>query len=380
MRGKKASLLERYRLPLSIIVGVIVVVVGTEFYLSGCCAAPVSNQSQVAVGEPMTLAQKEAVYPKAPELAGISGYINTGGDISLASLKDEGKIVLVDFWTYSCINCQRTTPYLNAWYEKYRDMGLEIIGVHSPEFEFEKDYGNVKDAVQRFGIKYPVVQDNDFDTWRSYGNRYWPRKYLVDIDGFVAYDHIGEGAYEETEKRIQELLAERAARLDMKTEIDTGTVKPQGAVAVDSAKIATPEIYLGYRFARAPLGNQENFVIEKSHTYTLPENTTWKDNLAYLGGTWYSFAEYVEHKGEQGRVALRYTAGKVNIVAEGQGTVSVWIDGKPAGPDGGIDVKGDEVTIDGSRLYNVVSSQSYGTHNLELVVRGDLNIYTFTFG
>jgi thiol-disulfide isomerase/thioredoxin len=138
-------------------------------------------------------------------LAGISGYINTHDGFRLSEIVGK-KVVLVDFWTYSCINCQRTQPYLNAWYKKYKDAGLEIVGVHTPEFAFEKDRANVVAAVEKFGITYPVVQDNDYQTWGTYGNRYWPRKYLIDIDGYIVYDHIGEGGYEETEEKIQELL------------------------------------------------------------------------------------------------------------------------------------------------------------------------------
>lgn len=139
-------------------------------------------------------------FKLAPELTGISGYINTadGQKLTLADLK--GKVVIVDFWTYSCINCIRTIPYLNAWYDKYADKGLVIVGVHSPEFEFEKNYDNVKTAVEKFGIKYPVVQDNDKGTWNAYQNRYWPHKYLIDDEGYIRYDHIGEGGYADTEK------------------------------------------------------------------------------------------------------------------------------------------------------------------------------------
>ena len=142
------------------------------------------------------------------EIVGPSGFVNTDG-ITIRELIGQ-KIVLVDFMTYSCINCQRTFPYLNAWYGKYKDQGLEIIGIHTPEFAFEKDIDNVREAMKHFGISYPVVLDNDYATWNAYGNRYWPRKYLIDIQGNVVYDHIGEGDYEETEMKIRELLEERA--------------------------------------------------------------------------------------------------------------------------------------------------------------------------
>src|SRR5919198_6234078 len=163
-------------------------------------------------------------FKLAPELTKISGYINSD-PITLADLR--GKMVLVDFWTFSCINCIRTIPYLNAWYEKYADDGLVIVGVHTPEFEFEKDYNNVKAAVEKFGIKYPVALDNEKQTWSAYENRYWPRKYLIDSEGYIRYDHIGEGAYAETEKVIQSLLAERAGYMGANGTIDQSISNPQ---------------------------------------------------------------------------------------------------------------------------------------------------------
>ncbi len=147
-------------------------------------------------------------FKGAPELTKVNGFIDHN-PITLADLR--GKVVLLDFWTYSCINCIRTIPYLSAWYEKYANEGLMIIGIHTPEFEFEKDYNNVKAVVEKFDITYPVVQDNEKGTWNAYENRYWPQKYLIDSDGYVRYDHICEGAYAETEKVIQSLLAERTA-------------------------------------------------------------------------------------------------------------------------------------------------------------------------
>jgi thiol-disulfide isomerase/thioredoxin len=150
-------------------------------------------------------------FSPAPELQGIASYINTenGEPIKLADLK--GNVVLFDFWTYTCINCIRTIPYLNEWHDRYADQGFVILGVHSPEFEFEKNIQNVQDAVKEFGIKYPVVLDSDHKTWNAYNNNYWPRHYLIDSQGYIRDDHIGEGGYNETEKTIQTLLAEKAA-------------------------------------------------------------------------------------------------------------------------------------------------------------------------
>jgi thiol-disulfide isomerase/thioredoxin len=145
-------------------------------------------------------------FERAPEFTGTTGYINTPSPVKLADLK--GKIVLVHFWTYTCSNCIHTIPYLNNWYQKYSNKGLVIVGVQTPEFDFEKNIGNVKKAVQDFKIKYPVILDNDYVNWNAYGNNYWPRDYLVDNQGLIRYNHIGEGGYEQTEQMIRSLLAE----------------------------------------------------------------------------------------------------------------------------------------------------------------------------
>ena len=165
----------------------------------------------------------------APELAGIAGWINSK-PLTMESLR--GKVVLVDFWTYSCINCIRTQPYLNAWYDKYEKDGLVIIGVHAPEFAFEKIENNVREASQKAGIKYPIALDNDFKTWNAYANRYWPAKYLIDKEGHIVYKHFGEGNYDETEKKIQELLAIKK---------DIVSLTPNSLVIQEK----TPETYLG---------------------------------------------------------------------------------------------------------------------------------------
>lgn len=165
-------------------------------------------------GAPLTAAGTidKSRFRQAPGLAGIAAYINTGGAEDLAAEID-GKVVLYDIWTYSCINCLRTLPHLTAWAEKYADDGLVVVGIHSPEFEFEKDESNVRRAVEKHGIGYPVVMDNDKETWDAFKNRYWPHRFLADHEGYIRYDHIGEGAYPETERVVQGLLAERAAAL-----------------------------------------------------------------------------------------------------------------------------------------------------------------------
>ncbi|MEK6837244.1 MAG: redoxin family protein, partial [Nanoarchaeota archaeon] len=303
---------------------------------------------------------------KAPELVGISDWINSK-PLKLADLK--GKVVLVDFWTYTCINCIRTLPYLTLWQEKYSDKGLVILGIHSPEFDFEKDLENVKRAVAKYSIKYPVALDNDHDTWRAFGNNYWPHKYLIDVNGRIRYDHIGEGGYDRTERAIQGLLKERAEKMDEKPAIPESISLPKGAVGVDFTSIATPEIYFGYTFARVNLGNEQGFMPEEVVAYAAPESYTGlSSNIPYVEGEWKNNPDGLELVSDEGRILLKYTAKAVNVVA-GQGVVPlvmyVSLDGKPAnstnkGGDVTIAKTGSAVAlIDEQRLYNVVNDNGY---------------------
>jgi thiol-disulfide isomerase/thioredoxin len=170
---------------------------------------PVNEPSQTVEDQPTAerIASKEAEFPRAKEISDPTGFINTDGVLIGDSLGK--KVILLDFWAYSCANCKNTQPYLNAWNEKYEDDGLLIIGVHKPEFEFEKDPASVRKAVEKANIRYPVVLDNNDATWNAYDQHYWPAWYLIDADGFIQYKHFGEGAYDETEQKIQDLLAEK---------------------------------------------------------------------------------------------------------------------------------------------------------------------------
>jgi thiol-disulfide isomerase/thioredoxin len=172
-------------------------------------AGAVSSQKQTepSGGSTSDFAQKVQLGPEV-EFDGIASWINSE-PLTLRGLR--GSVVLVDFWTYTCINCQRTLPYVKSWHDKYADQGLVVIGMHSPEFEFEKERAGVIDAAERFGLEYPIAQDNDFTTWRVFKNAYWPTKYLIDRNGVIRYTHIGEGAYEQTEQMIRQLLAEPGA-------------------------------------------------------------------------------------------------------------------------------------------------------------------------
>ena len=230
-------------------------------------------------------------FRKAPEFNQINGYINTPNNnspITLSSLK--GKVVLFYIWTYTCINSIRPMPYIDDWNQKYSNKGLVIVSIHSPEFQFEKNYTNVKNSVHRFGIKYPVILDSDHGTWDAYENNYWPRFYLIDTQGYIIYDHIGEGGYDQIEKSIRELLAERAALMGEK-EISFNTkpttpIKPGSLYYVDLRQNTTPEIYLGYNTARAPLGNPEGFEPDQTVSYSIPSTTNFKPHVVYLQGKW----------------------------------------------------------------------------------------------
>ena len=344
-------------------------------------------------------------FIKAPEFVQISGYINTPNNnnnspLTLSSLK--GKVVLVDFWTYSCINCIRTIPHLNDWNQKYANKGLVIVGVHSPEFEFEKNYDNVKAAVQRLGITYPVILDSNHGTWNAYGNQYWPRHYLIDSQGYIRDNHIGEGGYDQTEKAIQSLLAERAAQMGM-TEISFNTkpttvIKPGSLQSVDLNQATTPEIYLGYEKARAPLGNPEGFKPDQTISYSIQSNTIFKPSIVYLQGSWKNNPDNMELQSDIGRIALIYYAKSANIVAGGKGEGIVSNDNEvAAGGHGqaaanstagisknslGQDLsQNGSFRIDGQRLYNLAMHNDYNAHSIVIDVKGKgFQLYTFTFG
>jgi len=322
-----------------------------------------STQSAVASQHFLSLAEKKAQYGRAKELSQPGAFINTPGDapITIQSLVGK-KVILVDFWTYSCINCQRTQPYLNAWYSKYKDQGLEIIGVHSPEFDFERDANNVRLATKAAGIEYPVVQDNDFATWQAYANRFWPHKYLIDVDGFIVYDHIGEGSYDETEKEIQKLLTELHSRTGVGA-VAGGLVTPITPVV----QAGSPETYFGSN-RNEYLGNG-NKGTAGTQTFTLPSSFTL--NTLYLGGTWNLTSEYAEAKKES-RVHYRFKSKNVYLVASSpsQAVLSITLDG----------VKQNSVTVSTDRLYTLISLPVAGEHELEFTVPIGVKLYAFTFG
>jgi len=322
------------------------------------------------------LSTDKSGFQKAPELRGIAGYINTDSD----GLKNliRGKVVLYDIWTYSCINCQRTLPYITAWNEKYADKGLVIVGIHSPEFEFEKDINNVKQATEKFGITYPVVLDNDKQIWNAFGNNYWPRKYIADDEGYIRYDHIGEGGYAETEKVIQDLLSERAARLGLKV----ASAQPLVDIEESRNGARTPEIYFGYDFVfgREQFGNSEGFHPDKQVTYSIPDQL--QSDHFYLNGTWKNISDRMSLVSDLGVIKLPYFAKDVNIVASGESDLTILLDGKPISQeDSGADVVDGAVHTSESRLYSLVKTKEPASHTIEIQVdRPGFEIYTFTFG
>ncbi|HEX4307472.1 MAG TPA: redoxin domain-containing protein, partial [Solirubrobacterales bacterium] len=278
-------------------------------------------------------------------------------------------VVLIDFWTYSCINCIRTLPYLNAWNKRYAKDGLVIVGVHTPEFPFEREASNVEEAIKTEGIEYPVVQDNEDGTWNAYQNLYWPAEYFVDAKGEVRYAHFGEGEYGEKEQVIRELLAE-AGHPPGK-----GGSGAHGIAAEPT--VTTPESYLGAERA----GNFTNGLIRPGRqTFTL--QTPGENELSY-GGEW-NIEEQPVTAGKGARLDLNFGARRVYLVLGSPGKprrVKVLLDGKPIAPaDDGSDVHNGYVKVTDQRLYNLVELPKVEHHVLELVPEAGVQGYAFTFG
>jgi thiol-disulfide isomerase/thioredoxin len=314
-------------------------------------------------------------YGPAPDFVATGEWFNTdGAELSIAGLTGErGRVVLVDFWTYTCINCIRTLPYLKSWDAEYRDDGLTIVGVHAPEFAFEKDAGNVADAIDEYGIAYPVVQDNELGTWTAFQNRYWPAKYLIDADGDVRYVHFGEGAYEETEQAIRSLLAEAGdAALG-------GGAEPEGRTERIDPALGTPETYLGFERADGFVEGPRPGVTD----YEAPDPASLALNEFAYGGAWEVGPESATSRGDSA-LALSFQARRVFLVLGSPGgpaELEVLLDGEPI-PDrlAGDDVSDSRATISRQRLYRLVDLPAAGRHTLELRFDDGIEGYAFTFG
>lgn len=336
---------------------------------------PEATASQAVDTASVRAAAKARSFAKAPEISNPSGFVNTGGKpITISEFKGK-KVVLIDFWTYSCINCQRTLPYMKAWDDKYRDLGLEIIAIHTPEFAFEHVQSNVETAVKGFGLKYPSVLDNDYGTWNAFSNSYWPRKYLIDIDGYIVYDHAGEGEYDVTERAIQKALQERTDVLGIGEKIPTDIANPKA----QRAQAGSPETYFGSS-RNEYLANGNPFM-SGVQSLTLP--TEFSFNKLYMGGVWDIEHEYARAQ-EGASIVFRYAAKDVYLVAASPSaaTVRIFIDGSPIPANiGGADVLDGTATIVGNRLYKIVEDSAPAVHTLEIRVdKGTLDAYTFTFG
>jgi cytochrome c biogenesis protein CcdA/thiol-disulfide isomerase/thioredoxin len=310
------------------------------------------------------------VLAKAPELVGTQRWFNTPGGEPLTLRELRGRVVVIDFWTYSCINCIRTLPYLKAWDERYRKDGLTLLGVHTPEFPFERDPGNVEEAIESNEIRYPVVQDNEFATWNAYANQYWPAKYYIDADGNVRYVHFGEGDYEEQEEVIRQLLEEAGD--------DVGRAEARAKGISAEAGVTTPETYLGS--ARADRYVSSPAISPGRHVFRAPERLPG-DSFA-LRGRWRIEPEAASAAG--GTLDLEFGARRVYLVLGSPGQarqVRVLLDGKPieAGA-AGADVEDGVATVSGQRLYTLVDLPAVGRHLLTLQPEPGVMGYAFTFG
>ena len=360
-----------------ILIIALILIAGAIVYLQQFSPNKTYTGTSVSPGNRTAInAEKAQKYEYAKEIADPSGFVNVD-NITIGSLIGK-KVILVDFWTYSCINCERTIPFLNMWYTKYHDQGLEIIGVHSPEFQFEHDINNVRAAVKKYDIQYPVVLDNTLATWSSYQNQYWPEEYLIDIDGFIVDRHIGEGDYDTTEMEIQALLKERADALGIQANISNTTGLPVNGISIDFSKVGSPETYFGSA-RNQYLGNGQPGT-KGPQTFVRPE--TIQPNVLYLVGPWNFSDQYAESRGN-GSIIFHYNAKNVYFVASADNTtaVGVILDGKPIISGAGADVAGGIVMIRDDQLYTIVEGADYGEHTLELEIpQPGLRAYTFTFG
>ena len=332
----------------------------------------------------------------APALVGLDGWINSP-DLTLDDLA--GKTVLLDFWTYTCVNCVRTLPRLKDWHRKYAGEGLVIIGVHTPEFDFEKIPENVARAASDFGLEYPIAQDNDFATWRAYRVEAWPSKYIVDAAGFVRYYHRGEGAYADTERVIRYLLAESGRDLSgIAPDSAPDPLPIAGARAADMETFQTREIYGGalrnIAYGGAYILN-ENYYESARAAADYAEPDELRNHFIALHGRWFAAAESIDHArttdGYEDYIALRFFANEVNAVMgfdDGAPyTFRVTMDGEPvpkdaAGADLAYDANGDSVVeVDSPRMYQLIRREEVSSNRLELSPKDDrFSLFALTFG
>ena len=308
----------------------------------------------------------------APDFTGNQRWFNTSGGRPLTLRGLRGKVVLIDFWTYTCINCIRTLPYVEAWYQRYKHDGLVVVGVHTPEFAFEKDAGNVAAAIHQNGLRYPVAQDNDYGTWNAWSNQFWPAHYLIDAHGQVRYTHFGEGDYGKTESAIRSLLGEaNGAPLGQRV---------RAHVEVPSATLQTPETYLGAARSERMLPSA---VTSGTRRYR-PLGGRLPLNHLTLGGTW-SIGDEAATARSGATLKLRFAARRVFLVLGSAGgaprRLQVGLDGHPVSRgSAGADVHAGAATVQGQRLYRLVNLPRVEQHELELHFAPGISAYAFTFG
>jgi cytochrome c biogenesis protein CcdA/thiol-disulfide isomerase/thioredoxin len=344
-----------------------------------------AGPAMMAAGGAMRMAggPAQAALPDeglAPTLDGATDWLNSA---PLTADQLRGKVVLVDFWTYSCINCLRTLPYVKAWAEKYRDQGLVVVGVHAPEFAFERKLSNVEKATRDLGIGYPVAVDNGYKIWRAFNNQYWPAHYFIDAQGRIRHHHFGEGGYAESERVIQQLLQEAGSK-----QVDQGLIEVQAKgvqQAADMAAVRSPETYLGYEraehFAATPAA-----VRDQPASYATPERLAL--NAWGLTGQWTVGPESATLDRASGRISYRFQARDLHLVlgpgADGRPVrFKVLIDGKAPGTSRGMDVAADgSGTVTEQRLYQLVRQDgdvAERTFSIEFLDPG-ISAYAFTFG
>jgi cytochrome c biogenesis protein CcdA/thiol-disulfide isomerase/thioredoxin len=341
----------------------------------------VENNDQVARQLGKLRGEKESAYQTnenaadltdkgpAPEFSGISSWLNSHA-LTMAQL--QGKVVLVDFWTYSCINCVRTLPHVTEWYEKYRNSNFVVIGVHTPEFAFEKETGNVQQALKEFKVNYPVALDNNYGTWQAYKNHYWPAEYLIDGKRHIRHTHSGEGSYDQMESAIRQLLKESGQKLDVKAGTNADATPHY---------VRTPETYLGKARMERFVSNE--MITGKEQIFTHPAGIA-QDSFAYEG-RWQIAGESANAK-KGSALVVHFKAGKVFLVAGSAhkgDQIKIFIDGQTInGAIAGTDVKNSKVILDGERLYSLVDlKERVEDHLLRLEFENNgIRVYAFTFG
>jgi thiol-disulfide isomerase/thioredoxin len=347
-------------------------------------AAKPETSGEAMSGGGMMAAKQSSGAPMVegdmPELTGASGWLNSK-PLTRASLR--GKVVVLDFWTYSCINCLRAIPYVNAWYEHYKGSGLVIIGVHSPEFDFEKDPANVRKAVEKFSITYPVALDSDFALWNSFHNRFWPAHYFVDANGKIRGHHFGEGKYARSERTIRQLLTEAGAT-NLPEPLDDAAGEGVSA-ASDTANVASPETYLGYGRA-ANFASAGSLARDAAKVYETPAQLAL--NQWGLGGRWNVGTDKAALVSAPGRIVFRFRARDLHLVL-GPGKdrkpvrFRVTIDGKAPAANRGMDVDAQgNGTVREQRLYQLIrQSGAVGEHEFAIeFLDAGVEAYSFTFG